>query len=59
MDPKEKERLLQADRRYVWHPFTQMKDYAERDPILIEKAEASICSMRTATVITTPIRRGG
>lgn len=39
MDPKEKERLLQADRRYVWHPFTQMKDYAERDPILIEKAE--------------------
>ncbi|WP_281890219.1 adenosylmethionine--8-amino-7-oxononanoate transaminase [Paenibacillus sp. YYML68] len=39
MDLKQAERLLQADRSYVWHPFTQMKDYAERDPILIEKAE--------------------
>ncbi|MFN0225660.1 adenosylmethionine--8-amino-7-oxononanoate transaminase [Paenibacillus sp. KR2-11] len=39
MEPMERTRLLEADRRYVWHPFTQMKDYAERDPVLIERAE--------------------
>jgi len=31
--------LLDKDRQYVWHPFTQMKDYAERDHVLIDKAE--------------------
>ncbi|MEI7025837.1 adenosylmethionine--8-amino-7-oxononanoate transaminase [Paenibacillus sp. y28] len=39
MDPKVKARLLEQDRRYVWHPFTQMKDYAERNHLLIERAE--------------------
>lgn len=39
MEHRDKVRLLEADRRYVWHPFTQMKDYAERDPVLIERAE--------------------
>jgi len=31
--------LKDADRRYVWHPFTQMQDYAASDPIIIEHAE--------------------
>lgn len=34
-----KQELLAKDRQYVWHPFTQMKDYAERDHLLIERAE--------------------
>lgn len=31
--------LLDKDRRYIWHPFTQMKDYENRDHLLIEKVE--------------------
>lgn len=34
-----KRQLLDADRQYIWHPFTQMKDYAERDHVLITHAE--------------------
>jgi adenosylmethionine-8-amino-7-oxononanoate aminotransferase len=30
---------LRKDRQHVWHPFTQMKDYAERDHLLIDRAE--------------------
>ncbi|MDB5084222.1 MAG: adenosylmethionine--8-amino-7-oxononanoate aminotransferase BioA [Bacilli bacterium] len=39
MDQSRKAELLQKDRKYVWHPFTQMKDYANQDHVLIEKAE--------------------
>ncbi|MDB5054854.1 MAG: adenosylmethionine--8-amino-7-oxononanoate aminotransferase BioA [Bacilli bacterium] len=39
MDLHRKQELLRKDRQYVWHPFTQMKDYADMDPIVIEKAE--------------------
>ena len=31
--------LQEKDRHYLWHPFTQMKDYAARDLPLIERAE--------------------
>lgn len=31
--------LAQKDRAYVWHPFTQMHDYAHRDLLLIDRAE--------------------
>jgi len=31
--------LQDKDRRYLWHPYTQMHDYAERDILLIERAE--------------------
>jgi adenosylmethionine-8-amino-7-oxononanoate aminotransferase len=39
MKPVMKQQWLNDDRQYVWHPFTQMKDYAEQDHVLIEKAE--------------------
>jgi adenosylmethionine-8-amino-7-oxononanoate aminotransferase len=29
------------DREFVWHPFTQMKEYEERDPVVIEGGEGS------------------
>ena len=35
------ETLCQWDRRYVWHPFTQMKQYAEIDPLIVERAEGA------------------
>ena len=35
MKASEREKLLELDRRHVWHPFTQMKDYHEgEEPLL-------------------------
>ena len=31
--------LQEKDRRYLWHPYTQMHDYAERDLLIIDRAE--------------------
>jgi adenosylmethionine---8-amino-7-oxononanoate aminotransferase len=28
-------RLAQLDHRYVWHPFTQMRDWLKREPVVI------------------------
>src|SRR5437867_4650282 len=28
-------RLANLDHRYVWHPFTQMRDWLKREPIVI------------------------
>ncbi len=32
-------RLEEADRRYIWHPFTQMKEWAEEAPIIITEGK--------------------
>lgn len=29
------------DKEFVWHPFTQMKEYEEKDPIVIEEGDGS------------------
>jgi adenosylmethionine---8-amino-7-oxononanoate aminotransferase len=34
-------RLEQADKRYIWHPFTQMQDYQGMAPAIIERGEGS------------------
>lgn len=31
--------LTDKDKQFVWHPFTQMKDYCEGDPVVVERAE--------------------
>jgi adenosylmethionine-8-amino-7-oxononanoate aminotransferase len=31
--------LAQLDHRYVWHPFTQMRDWLREKPIVIERAK--------------------
>ena len=33
------EELIQKDFEYIWHPFTQMKDYETDSPIIIERGE--------------------
>ncbi len=38
--PRTKE-LADLDRHYVWHPFTQMKDWVEDVPLVIDRAEGS------------------
>ena len=33
--------LADKDRRYVWHPFTQMRDWMATDPLIIARAEGA------------------
>jgi adenosylmethionine---8-amino-7-oxononanoate aminotransferase len=33
--------LQEMDRRYVWHPFTQMREWEADNPIVIERGEGS------------------
>jgi adenosylmethionine-8-amino-7-oxononanoate aminotransferase len=34
-----KKQLADWDKRYIWHPFTQMQDYADMQPLIIERGE--------------------
>jgi adenosylmethionine-8-amino-7-oxononanoate aminotransferase len=35
------ERLVQADHRHLWHPFTQMSDWLREEPIVVDSAEGA------------------
>ena len=35
---RDRKKILELDRRHIWHPFTQMKDYENRDPPVIVEA---------------------
>ena len=35
----DKELLKEWDKKYVWHPFTQMAEYEKYEPIVIERGE--------------------
>ncbi len=35
-------KLAQLDHRYVWHPFTQMKDWLAREPIVIVSGRGAV-----------------
>jgi adenosylmethionine-8-amino-7-oxononanoate aminotransferase len=39
MDKKRTTELIEKDKRYIWHPFTQMNDYVDEDNIVIESGE--------------------
>lgn len=34
-------RLRELDKRHLWHPFTQMKEWEASDPLIIERASGS------------------
>ena len=34
--------LREADHRYLWHPFTQMKQWMEEEPVIIESGEGAV-----------------
>ncbi len=36
---KEINELMDIDRRTLWHPFTQMAEYAESEPLIVTRAE--------------------
>ena len=35
----DKETLVAWDKRYLWHPFTQMQDWLTEDVVIIERGE--------------------
>src|SRR5215472_16711348 len=35
-------RLAQLDHRYVWHPFTQMRDWMKGEPIVIVEGRGAV-----------------
>ena len=41
MADKKTRELQDYDRRYVWHPFTQMREWEADTPIVIERGEGS------------------
>jgi len=41
MEKKEAKQLEWDDRKYIWHPFTQMKDYTEETPLIVKRAKGS------------------
>ncbi|MDY6934861.1 MAG: adenosylmethionine--8-amino-7-oxononanoate transaminase [Spirochaetota bacterium] len=41
LDESRNLQLERDDKQYVWHPFTQMKDYLKEKPLIIEKGEGS------------------
>jgi adenosylmethionine-8-amino-7-oxononanoate transaminase len=38
---RQKKALEEKDRRYLWHPFTQMKEWMEEDMVIITEARGS------------------
>ncbi len=40
----DRKRLQEIDRRFIWHPFTQMKDWPAEDPLII--TEGNGCFIR-------------
>src|SRR5580700_9173504 len=34
--------IAQQDLRYVWHPFTQMRDWLKREPIVIVEGRGAV-----------------
>src|SRR3954447_10846990 len=35
-------KLAQLDQQYVWHPFTQMRDWMKREPIVITSGQGAV-----------------
>jgi len=33
--------LIEWDRRYLWHPFTQMQEWEQEDPVIIDRGKGS------------------
>ena len=34
--------LIDTDRRYLWHPFTQMKQWMDEEPVIIESGQGTV-----------------
>ncbi|MBI5181582.1 MAG: adenosylmethionine--8-amino-7-oxononanoate transaminase [Nitrospirae bacterium] len=41
MNAKKNKKLEILDKKYIWHPFTQMKDWLQETPLIIEKGKGN------------------
>ena len=39
--PPSTQQLRDWDRRYLWHPFTQMQEWEREEPLIIERGKGS------------------
>ena len=37
----DRDTLTKWDKKYIWHPFTQMEEYADTTPLIIEEGDGS------------------
>jgi adenosylmethionine-8-amino-7-oxononanoate aminotransferase len=51
--------LVEWDRRYLWHPFTQMRDWLAEEPLTITHGDGNYLSPPTARATSTASRRCG
>jgi adenosylmethionine---8-amino-7-oxononanoate aminotransferase len=42
--PKNSSAVVRLDHRYLWHPFTQMRDWLKREPIVIVAGQGAVLS---------------
>ena len=35
-------KLAKLDQKFVWHPFTQMRDWLKREPIVIASGKGAV-----------------
>lgn len=42
MTKRDKKELENDDKKYVWHPFTQMRDYEKETPLIIEEGDGCL-----------------
>ena len=35
-------KLAKLDQKYVWHPFTQMRDWGKREPIVLARGKGAV-----------------
>lgn len=40
--PEDKKKLEDLDRRYIWHPFTQMQEWEKEEPVIIEEGKGCL-----------------
>ena len=52
--------FAKLDRKFIWHPFTQMRDWLKREPIVIAcPVGAQFCAMSKAVNIWMPTPPSG
>ena len=49
--------LEQDDKKYIWHPFTQMLDYEKEKPLIIEKGKGSYLWVTMEQLPSSPLSR--
>ena len=52
-------KLAELDRKFVWHPFTQMRDWLKREPIVIASGHGAVLRDVNGANISTPILPSG